>query len=398
MTAPEAPMQVHPRFCIVTAVPVTCNAFLRGHVAELARRGQVTLVHSGVADDLAPDLRARARSVRIDIPRAIHPWRDLRALWSLWRFLRRERFDLVQSVTPKAGLLAALAARLARVPVRLHWFTGQVWATRSGPMRRLLRSMDRLIAACSTHCLVDSPSQREFLLDEGVGQPSSLSVLADGSVNGVDVSRFRPDDLARRRVRGSLGLADDARLALFVGRLGREKGVPELARAFAAAARDCDRLHLALVGPDEESLVDLTRAVASALGDRLHVCGSTAEPEHFMAAADFLVLPSHREGFGSVVIEAAACGLPTIGTRIYGLTDAIEDGDTGILVPVGDQRALAEALRRMASDDDMRHRMGQAALRRATDRFTQRRLTDALLDLYARLLGPRFPAIPEVMA
>ena len=112
-------------------------------------------------------------------------------------------------------------------------------------------------------------------------------------------------------------------MALFVGRLGSEKGVPELARAFAVAAHACPNLHLALVGPDEEGLEADLRRDTREMQDRVHVCGATREPEAFMAAADFLVLPSHREGFGSVVIEAAACGLPAVATRIYGLSDAV---------------------------------------------------------------------------
>lgn len=378
-----------PSLCLVTAVPVTCNAFLGAHVAALSPHAGVTLVHSGLPEDLRPEIRALARSIRVRIRREISPWSDLRAMFALWRLFRRERFELVHSVTPKAGLLTAIAARLAGVPVRLHWFTGQVWATRRGAMRWLLRALDRIVAASSTCCLVDSPSQRDFLLSQGVGCSDRLRVLASGSVNGVDARRFRPDSDARGRIRASLGVPEGAVMALFVGRLGSEKGVPELARAFAVAARACPNLHLALVGPDEEGLEADLRRDTREMQDRVHVCGATREPEAFMAAADFLVLPSHREGFGSVVIEAAACGLPAVATRIYGLSDAVEDGRTGTLVPPYDEVALSEAIRRMAQDAEARRSMGDAALQRAREEFPQERLTSALLELYAQLLGRR---------
>src|SRR5262249_29157030 len=161
-------------------------------------------------------------------------------------------FDLVQSVTAKAGLLAMVAAWATRIPVRVHTFTGQVWATRTGFSRAALKLLDKLVARAATFVLADSPSQREYLVAEGIIQPSKSAVLGKGSISGVDPARFRPDPSARRIVRESLAIAECAVTLLFVGRLHRDKGVLDLARAFARLADRRPDVHLVIVGPDEE--------------------------------------------------------------------------------------------------------------------------------------------------
>jgi glycosyltransferase involved in cell wall biosynthesis len=304
------------------------------------------------------------------------------ALWQLWRFFRRSRFDAVHSVTPKAGLLAGIAARLAGVPVRIHWFTGQVWVTRTGFMRRLLKAADRLIATNATHVLVDSHSQRDFLIDEGVVARDRAEVIAAGSICGVDARRFHPDAQARAAVRAELGVADVDKMILFLGRWNHDKGVLDLARAFAALAATHGQVHLVIVGPDEEGLAGEVRALCAASADRLHMVGFTREPERFMAAADIFCLPSYREGFGSVLLEAAAVGIPSVATRIYGITDAVVEGVTGLLVPPGDVAALTTAVARLVADDVLRMRLGAAAQVRARQDFSQEAVTAGLLGYY----------------
>ena len=167
------------------------------------------------------------------IERDIAPLKDLIALWQMTRELRRGRFDLVHSVTPKAGLLAMVGGFLAGVPHRIHTFTGQVWATRRGLGRFVLKNMDRLTALTATRVLVDSPSQRDFLLLQGVVKADKSMVLGEGSIGGVDLQRFRPDPEIRKAVRTQLGVDDSVPLLLFVGRLKRDKGILDLAKAYA---------------------------------------------------------------------------------------------------------------------------------------------------------------------
>jgi glycosyltransferase involved in cell wall biosynthesis len=322
----------------------------------------------------------------IDIRRNISPLADLRALIDLIRLMRLEKFSLVHSVTPKAGLLSMLAAFICAIPVRLHMFTGQVWATRSGASRWVLKKLDCLIAFCATHVLADSPSQRDFLLNEKVLKNEKITVLGKGSISGVDVQRFHPNPGVRQTVRDRLGYTNDDVLALFVGRLNRDKGVLDLVRAFLQVSDEVANLALLLVGPDEDGLREEIEKVAAG-NLRLHLLGITSRPEEYMAAADVFCLPSYREGFGSVVIEAAACGLPAMASAIYGLTDAVEDGKSGCLHPAGDVASIAFLLKRFSCDAAMRASMGAYARQRAVSDFSSEVVVAEQVVFIGSLLG-----------
>lgn len=391
------PTAEKPKVAMVVASPTTLHAFMKHQIARLADTYEVTLIANADAEQ-AERLRAMGRDVRvvpIKICRQVNLLRDVLALVALWRLFRRDSFHLVHSVTPKAGLLAMTAAWAARVPVRLHTFTGQVWATRNGPPRWLLKSFDRFTASRCTRVLVDSGSQRQFLIEQRVIRPECSDVLAYGSISGVDSRRFRPDAQLRRSVRSELVVGDDCLLLLFVGRLTADKGVLDLAQAFAALARRYPHLLLAVAGPDEENLQErLLQIVPQSLHHRLRLLPFTDAPQRLMAAADVFCLPSYREGFGSVIIEAAACGIPAVASRIYGLTDAVDDEATGLLHQPGSPADLARQLTRLIESQALRAQLAAQARRRALDRFSQSRLTAALATLYARLLGPAFAPAP----
>jgi glycosyltransferase involved in cell wall biosynthesis len=362
-----------PGLAYVVASEMTLKAFLLDHIRGARERFEVKAIANAKAGaDIGIEV------LQVGIERQISVLADLRALFTLVGVFRREKFDVVHSVTPKAGLLAALAGAVTGVPVRIHTFTGQVWATRRGAMRLLLKRLDRLTASLATHVLADSASQRDFMIAEGVVAADKVSVLGQGSVNGVDAQRFHPDEGTRAAVRAEHGVPAGAPLFLYLGRLSRDKGLLDLAQAFAAQESGW----LLLVGPDEEGLAPQIRAAAGAAAGRLRLAGYTDQPERYMAAADVFVLPSYREGFGSVVLEAAAAGVPAIANRIYGLTDAVVEGETGLLVPPRDVPALARAMRELALDSSRRQALGRAARERALRDFRPADLTRALLAYY----------------
>ncbi|MBA3887156.1 MAG: sugar transferase [Acidobacteria bacterium] len=384
------------RACIVVASEMTIRAFLTRHIAAMREHYDVTLVVNSPTPSLAQDLGGTVAVRAVPINRTVSPFKDLRCLFALVRLMRAERFDLVQSMTPKAGLLAMIAARLARVPVRVHTFTGQVWATRTGLQRVGLRLLDRMVAGAATFTLADSASQREFLASQGVAPASKVAVLGHGSVSGVDAARFRPDPALRRSVRESLGIAHTDTVLLFVGRLHRDKGVLDLARGFARLADQRPDLRLLMVGPDEQQLSAGMRELCGRHQNRLHFRDYTHVPEHYMVASDILCLPSYREGFGSVIIEAAAAGLPAVASRIYGIVDAVADGATGLLHEPGDVDGLVNQLQRLVADAELRLSLGVAARARAARDFSPNDLTAAVLGVYAGLLdGVRPPASIE---
>ena len=373
------------RICFVVSSPLTARAFLSGHIAALSRCFTVDLAVDAKGDGGLGGVPAHARIVPMPIRRKVAPAADISVLLRLIVLFRRERYSAVSSVTPKAGMLAMLAAAMAGVPLRTHIFTGQVWATRMGWQRWLLKAADRLIARLATHVLADSPSQRDFMAAEGIAAAHKIRVLGDGSICGADGERFRPDAERRAAVRSAHGIPEEAAVFLFLGRLNRDKGVLDLADAFAAL--DNAAAWLLVAGPDEAELRgEMERRLGAALA-RTRFVGYTDRPEDFMAAADVFCLPSYREGFGTVIIEAAAAGIPAIGSRIYGVTDAIEENVTGLLHRAGDAGGLAGQMASLAGDAVRRRAMGEAARERALRLFSREAVTQAWLGFYRQLLG-----------
>lgn len=372
--------------CLVVSSEMTVKAFLKEHVIALSKRYDVTLIVNTDRNDFAEQNGLSIKVIPIAIVRAINPFADIMALFRLLILFHSHHFDLVHSVTPKAGLLAMLAGRMTGIPFRVHTFTGQVWATRHGFSRILLKCIDRLLASSATHLLADSFSQRQFILDQRITRADKLSVLADGSISGVDTEKFKPSDNARAETRKQLGLPNDSIVILFLGRLLRDKGVIDLASAFGNISAETSHPHLLLVGPDEGELTEEIKHAAGKFADRISFIAYTDKPESYFAAADLFCLPSYREGFGSVIVEAAACGIPAIGSRIYGISDAIREEETGLLFQPGDITELAGAIARLVSHPELRCAMGKAARLRAQNYFSSKRLTQAWLTYYDGLI------------
>jgi len=373
------------RVCFVTTSPLIVNFFLVPHLLHLSKLFDVTLMvntEEGVPLLPLPGVQV----VSLPMRRRSSPLADVRVLGRLVALFSSGSFQLVHSFSPKAGLLTMIAGRICGVPCRIHTFTGQVWATMQGPTRFLLKAADRCIARCATHVLADSRSQCEFLVTQRVIARERCRVLGEGSVTGVDTRRFQQDSDTSLAVRAELSIPQDAVVVLFLGRLKRDKGVLELSRAFARVASEHDAAHLLLVGPDEEGLIPRITDECSRHRKRVHELGYTFTPERYVAASDILVLPSHREGFGSVIIEAAAAGLPAVASRIYGVTDAIVDGETGLLHEPGDWKDLARQLGRLLADSRLRQQLGSRAQERALREFRQERLVQLLAEFYSEIL------------
>jgi glycosyltransferase involved in cell wall biosynthesis len=372
------------KLCFVATIPDVVHSFMKGHIRAAAKRWPAAIVTNPDRAELLQDLDARF--IPLDIRRKVSPWRDLLVLIRLTQLFRRERFDLVHSIMPKTGLLAMLAAMLAGVPVRMHTFTGQVWANKRGWKRSALRMFDRLIAAFATHILVDSPSQRDFLVSEGVLKPGQGIVIGHGSICGVDAYQLHPDAQLSGAVRTELDIGAEQTVILFLGRLNRDKGVIDLAAAFADIAARRPDVVLVLVGAEEDVPYARVREMCGGYRDRLRRVDFTPEPQRYMAAADIFCLPSYREGFGQVIIEAAASGVPAVASRIYGITDAVADGRTGLLFAAGDVSALTKNLLTLIKDATLRRDMGAAARLRALELFASGKITGELVELYEKAM------------
>lgn len=366
----------------ITSHPMSVLAFLMPHLRGLSDHFDLRVVANTCDTNMLKDKGLNVPVVSMPIVRSISPVADIYALIKLYKFLKINSPAAVHSVTPKAGLIGMLAAWLAGVPVRVHIFTGQVWVTRKGVMRLLLKLLDKAIALLATDILVDSPSQRDFLVQEGVVNGSKGVVLGGGSICGVNTIRFCPNQTTRLRIRAELGVADDALVCLYLGRISNDKGVLDLASAFSQIAREHPRVYLWVVGPDEENIFDSMMKILKNHESKIKRIGYTADPEQFMQAADLFCLPSYREGFGSSVIEAAACAVPALTSRIYGLTDAVAEGKTGWMYEAGNVQELVLKLHSILSVPSSLRDFGVSARVRAQELFSEEIVVDAMLSFY----------------
>lgn len=366
----------------VATTPFAVNAFLANHITALSKHYRVILCTNLDLYELSPALFQHADVYNIPFARKISIGIDLKTLFQLAAVIRKVDPAVIHSITPKAGLLAMLAGVFAGVPNRWHTFTGQLWANRKGLARRLLWVLDRFIALLASRVFADSASQCRLLSDEGVVRPGEICVLGFGSIAGVDLKRFHPDIACRKQLRLQIGTNDDTCVFLFVGRLTKDKGVFDMIQAFRRLALTSQSTELWVVGPDEDNLLSSLREASADCRAPIRWFGATPTPEHFMVAADVLLLPSYREGFGSVIIECAACGVPSIAYRIDGVIDAVEEGESGLLVEVGERMAFASAMQRLLFDKALRLRLGRQAQERVIRDFGCEMITKAWLDFY----------------
>lgn len=372
------------KLCYVATIPAVVHAFLRAHIQLAAEKYEVTVVCNAVDKHLLNGLKANL--ILLPIVRRPSPWQDLLVLFKLIELFRRERFDIVHSHMPKTGLLGMLAAWISGIPIRINTFHGEVWATRKGWRRLMLKRLDKFVGWLATDILLVSFSQQNFLERERVLPAGKSIIIGAGSICGVDPLRFYPNLETRATVRESLGVSQEATVLLFVGRLNRDKGVLDLAAAFDAIAKDYPGVVLVLVGTEEDVCFSRIREICRAESGRLHYVNFTLTPERYMAASDIFCLPSYREGFGLTLIEAAACGVPAVASRIYGISDALDDGRTGLLFTPGDVGDLTRTLKKLIVEVEFRQQLGEAARIRALDLFASEDITQEMIALYDRLI------------
>jgi glycosyltransferase involved in cell wall biosynthesis len=372
---------------------VTASYVVPWHLANTLRRMpgdfEVTVVGQGVSAN--KDEYPNVHWLDIDLNRKISVIADLHSLWKLCRFFWAYKPDVVHSIMPKAGLLGAFAGFICRVPIRIHTFTGQTWINRKPAPRFFLCMLDRIVCTLNTVCLTDSPSQSSFLHRHHISNAGRvLPVLGKGSLSGVEISRFDcpGQDVRRERLRDELGIRKNDFVFAFIARKSRDKGAIDMLSAFSRVASSHPEARLLFVGPDEsEGALQALRSTSPLLFKNVIDVGQVAAHESYLGISSVLCLPSYREGFGSIVIDAAAARVPTIGSNIIGLIDSIEDGVTGTLVRAGDIDGLVLAMLSMIEYPTRCKEMGATARRRVETFFTADQLYASLRNFYHALLA-----------
>lgn len=360
---------------------------LAGRLRALRLAGfDVTLVSSpgSLLDERAEAEGVRACTVRMC--RGIAPLADLWSLIGLLQLLWKIRPMITDFSTPKAGLLGNLAAWLLRVPHRVYTLRGLKLESARGLKQRLLLWSERLAARCAHVVLCNSESLRTQALALRIAPRSKLLLLGDGSSNGVDTRRFCPGPTL---VRQKMGIPDGDMVLGFSGRLTADKGIPELLVAFEQVLCSEPRCWLMLVGWCDRAEDELSAEWRAKIRKhaRIRHTGFVSDVAPYYRAMDMLVLPTHREGFPNVALEAASCGLPVITTESTGARDAVLAEVTGLLIPPADPEAITESVLRLLRDTAMRKRMGSAGRRWVTEHYSHERVLGLAVEFYRGLLG-----------
>lgn len=373
-----------PKIIRACTVPLSLS-FVTGMLPDLQRKYEVVLLSSSGSEwkeirKLYPDVKC----MEVNMERRISPIKDIKSLWKLWRTFCAEKPKMVHSMTPKAGLLCMVAARMAGVPVRVHTFTGLVFPTSVGLKKKILMATDWLTCACATHIIPEGEGVKNDLLNNGITK-KPIKVLGYGNCRGIDLERFD-------KIPEVMELADKLRKKsictfIVVGRIVGDKGINELVEAFVKLNKENSATRLILVGCYEDKLDPLKSETLNLIKNcsAIEAVGQQNDVRPWFAAADVAVLASYREGFPNVVIEAGAMGLPQIVTDINGAREIIIEGENGTIIPSKSADALYNAMKHML-DTDYRDGLANNTRKLIASRYEQGFVRKCLCDFYDKIL------------
>lgn len=369
-----------------STIALSLDYLLKGQLEFLNKTYEIVAVsgHDQHLENVAK--REGVRTVNLPMQRAISPFKDLVSLWKLYWLFKREKPAIVHSITPKAGLLSMLAAKMAGVPVRMHTFTGLIFPSKTGLLQTILIGMDRLLCWAATTIIPEGQGVKNDLVSYQI-TTKPLRVLANGNVNGIDTSYFDQtlfSKSANETLQEQLKINPDDFVFIFVGRLVGDKGLNELIAAFKALA--LPKVKLLLVGPYETELDPLKVETLHEIDQNANIITVGFQPDvrPYFAIADALVFPSYREGFPNVVLQAGAMGLPSIVTNINGCNEIIKNHQNGLVIPVKDPSALEKAMRQVVEDEVLYQSLRQEARLKIVNNYEQQVVWQAILAEYKK--------------
>ena len=380
----------------ITTVPLSLKVLLKGQLRFMASNGFDVKGVSSEGEELREVHENEGIAVEaITMSRKITPFQDLKSLWEMWNFLRKEKPQIVHTHTPKAGIIGMLAARLAGVPHRLHTVAGLPLMEATGTKRKILNFVEKLTYSSATRVYPNSKGLYDFILQNNFTQSNKLKIIANGSSNGIDTAFFSPDqvtELERVTLREKLNIQPDDFVFVFVGRIVSDKGINELIKAFSQLQEVENNepigIKLLLVGGLENDLDPLNPETLAEINQNKDIIsvGFQQDVRSFFAIADALVFPSYREGFPNVVMQAGAMGLPSIVSDINGCNEIIIEGENGLIIPSKNVEKLKEKMLTLAKDKNLYTKLKGNSRRMIENRYEQSVVWNALLEEYEGLL------------
>ncbi|MBQ6690686.1 MAG: glycosyltransferase family 4 protein [Rikenellaceae bacterium] len=358
---------------------------LRGQLRFLNQEFEVVAIanDSGILKEVAE--REGVRTIGVPMHREISIAADCRSLVALYKLFRRERPYIVHSNTPKASLLSMVAAWAARVPHRIYLVTGLRFETTHGILRFILKTMERITCLCATKVIPEGDGVKETLHREHITR-KPLQKIHHGNINGIDLGHFaRTPEVMQRATEIRNGSEDFT--FIFIGRMVRDKGINELVAAFDRLNREMPATKLLLVGKFEDELDPVLPETKHIIENnpKIEFAGYQNDVRPFLVASDVAVLPSYREGFPNVVIQAGAMGLAQIVTDINGCNEVVIEGQNGVIIPKQNEETLYDAMRRLATDRELTARMAASARELIATRYRQEDVWAELLKMYKSL-------------
>lgn len=372
------------KICYVVTIPLTIRSFFIPQLKHLADNGFDVTVICSYDEGLQKELGQNIHYLPVEIPRGISLSGSITAVRELVKILNKEKFDLVQYSTPNAALYASVAAKIVGVKVRNYHLMGYRYLGASGVGKKILKMMEKVTCMLSTHIECVSKSNLELGIDEKLFNRSKATVVWNGSTGGVDTNRFNYNkrEQWRGEVRKKLGILADDFIFGFVGRITRDKGINEILKAFREMQRDSKLLLLG--SPEGIDTIEPELWKESQQNPNIYICDSVSDVERYYAAIDVLLLPSYREGFGNVIIEAASVGTPAIVSNIPGPVDTIISQKTAFTVEVRNVPDLINKMNDIRNSDHIK--MGMDAAIYSNNTFDSTKLNSKILERKNMLL------------
>lgn len=368
------------KLIMITTVPLSLKTLVKGQPKYLSNFFDTKLITSYSPANKEISEYEGVEVISINMTRKITIYQDLKSLYEMYLFLRKEKPDIVYTFTPKAGLLGMIAAFLAKVPVRIHNVVGMPLMEAKAKKKTLLKYIEKITYLFSTRLFCNSFGLKEFMQKNLTSK--AVTVIGYGSINGVDVDYFQ-NKLSQKEqhiIREVLRIDEDDFVITFVGRIVKDKGINELVEAFLELKNKYSNLKLLLIGDYEEHLNPIEKKNKNLIDTREDIItpGFQKDIRKYLAITDLFVLPSYREGLPNSLIEAGSFGIPLLASNINGCNEIIIDRTNGILVKKKDKLSLKKGIELLLNDKDLYFDIKSNVRKSIIERYEQKYFLEEL--------------------